>query len=183
MSLVLGLDASYGGFGLAAMDPITGHADLVTLKFKPEKFGEGIERLMAIEGALAAHFKAWQEAGEITHVCLEGYASNAKFRREQAGELGAIVKRTLLGMFGEPVGFPTLVAPTLLKKFVCGRGDAPKDSIKKDVLRKWGRDIDDNNAADAYGLARLAKALLCGTELAYEQQVLDKLTMHTERFV
>lgn len=181
MSLMVGIDASYTGFGLVALQPVSGLADIVTLKFDPAKFGSGIDRLIAIEQALAVHLTAWHEADPIEHVCLEGYAMASKFGREKAGELGAIVKRTLHEVLPDPVGYPTIVAPFSLKKFITGKASASKNVIIKDVLRKWGRDLDDDNAADAYGLAQIAKALTFGAELAYEKTVLDNLTRFTER--
>lgn len=181
MSLVVGIDASYSGFGIVALQPVTGLADIVTLQFEPKKFGSGIDRLIAIEQALAVHLAAWNDADTIEHVCLEGYAMASKFGREKAGELGAIVKRTLHEVLADPVCYPTIVAPFSLKKFITGKASVGKSVIIKDVLRKWGRDLDDDNAADAYGLAQIAKALIHGTELAYEQTVLDNLAMYTER--
>lgn len=48
-----------------------------------------------------------------------------------------------------------VVAPTSLKKFVC-TGKAKKELMLKEVYKKWGFDTDNDNIADAYGLARMS---------------------------
>lgn len=112
---------------------------------------------------------------------MEGYARGRLNWREEAGELGAVVKLALRAQLPPPVCYPTIVPPTSLKKFITGTGGASKDVILKEVLRKWGRDLGDHNAADAYGLAELAKAVMEGTELKYERDVIAKLAVHTEQ--
>lgn len=49
-----------------------------------------------------------------------------------------------------------IVAPTQLKKFVSGKGNSKKSLMIKEVYKKWGYDTEDDNLADAYGLARMA---------------------------
>lgn len=57
-----------------------------------------------------------------------------------------------------------LVSPTSLKKFIVGRGASPKAPIGKDIVirelyARFGHSVDDNNAADAVGLAYIGAAL------------------------
>lgn len=56
------------------------------------------------------------------------------------------------------------VAPTALKKYCTGSGKMPKglkkETMIREVFRKWEAIIDDNNEADAYGLCRIGQALL-----------------------
>ncbi len=57
-----------------------------------------------------------------------------------------------------------LVSPTSLKKFICGRGASPKEPIGKEIVirdlyARFGHSVDDNNAADAVGLAYIGAAL------------------------
>ena len=49
-----------------------------------------------------------------------------------------------------------LIAPQTLKKFVTGNGRSTKDIIIKEIYKKWNVDINNNNLADAYALARMA---------------------------
>ena len=52
------------------------------------------------------------------------------------------------------------VAPTSLKKFVTGKGNAKKDLMLLSVYKRWGFDTTNDNKADAYGLAQFGRALL-----------------------
>jgi len=53
-----------------------------------------------------------------------------------------------------------LTEPTTLKKFVCGKGNAKKDIIIKEILKRWKEDFDSNDLADAYALARYAEEVM-----------------------
>jgi Holliday junction resolvasome RuvABC endonuclease subunit len=54
-----------------------------------------------------------------------------------------------------------LVAPTRLKKFVCGSGQAAKSMILREVYRRFGQVAANDNEADAIGLNYLGQAV-CG---------------------
>ena len=51
------------------------------------------------------------------------------------------------------------VAPTALKKFVTGKGNAPKDAMMMHAFKRWGFTAATNHQADAFGLAMIAAAL------------------------
>jgi len=53
-----------------------------------------------------------------------------------------------------------MVAPTTLKKFITGKGIGPKDVMMLDIYKKYHVSFTDNNLADAFGLAKVAEALL-----------------------
>lgn len=171
----VGIDQSYSGFGITFIKPDGTHETIVK-GFDPKKYGPGASRLTAIsiwlDGMLEA--KGWP----IEHACVEGYANGAKFGREKAGELGAVVKMALydIGVY------PTIVRPTALKKFVLGKGVGGKNEMLLGCYKRWGIDFTDDNAADSYGLARLAQAIHTSkTEFLYERQVIAALTPFTER--
>ena len=174
----VGCDQSYSGFGLTFLNADGTHETIVK-KFDPKKCGPGVTRLEAINEWLAEELCAHDSNEPIAHVCMEGYANGASFGREKAGELGAVVKLALYETLGI---FPTIVAPTSLKKYITGSGGAKKNEILLGCYKRWGVDFKDDNAADSYGLARLAEALHTGkTEFAYEREVIAKLTPFTER--
>ena len=50
------------------------------------------------------------------------------------------------------------IPPTKLKKFITGKGQCKKNLILKEVYKKWNVDIDDDNIADSYVLARMAES-------------------------
>ena len=189
----VGIDQSYGGFGVCILAPdgqfIRHHA-----KFDPEHFGQGVDRLNSI----GEWFRRilYNTPQQIVHVCMEGYAPGAKFNREILGELGAVVKISLRlhPRLWDPACYPTIVAPTQVKKFACNNGNAKKEDIKLGVYKQWGAEFGTNDEADSYVLARIA-AGICSTQgdgtsalawghgelTGYQRDILKKLKHHTER--
>ena len=70
--------------------------------------------------------------------------------------LGTVVRMTL---FELKLPF-MLIAPTQLKKYVTGKGNAQKDMMLMQIFKKYNIEAKDDNQADACGLAFLAEALL-----------------------
>jgi Holliday junction resolvasome RuvABC endonuclease subunit len=52
---------------------------------------------------------------------------------------------------------PIIVPPTVLKKYVTGKGNASKAQMMEGVAKKWGPQFDNDNLADAYALAQYCK--------------------------
>lgn len=177
--LVVGIDQSYTGFAICALERDGRHCTTV------DSFsGKGVDRLSAIGIWLKAFLGS--RAADVQHICMEDYARGRLQWREEAGELGAVVKLALRTMPGLefPRCYPTIVAPTSLKKFVTGNGGAKKSDVKLHVYKRWGAEFSDDNKADSYGLARIAAALQWpeGQELTKVQNdVLAKLRPYTER--
>lgn len=172
----MGIDPSLTGFAVAYWQPDRQYTSRYTSKHK------GVDRLKDIAAWL------YDETEVITgldvgHVCLEGYANGAKYGREAMGELGAAVKMTLTTMFPDPVCYPTIVAPTRLKKFVTDSGSSKKERMLMEVLKKWRFEAPTNDEADAYALARMAACAMGieRTKYKYEAEVIAALDLHTER--
>jgi crossover junction endodeoxyribonuclease RuvC len=68
----------------------------------------------------------------------------------QLGELAGMTKEKL---FIQNIPF-RIVPPTVLKKFITGKGNATKDIVMLKIYKKYGIEFEDNNLADAYALAR-----------------------------
>lgn len=65
-----------------------------------------------------------------------------------AGELGGMIK-----MFCFDRGIKLyIVSPSILKKFICGKGNAKKEQMLLQLYKKTGREFSNNNIADAYAL-------------------------------
>lgn len=176
--MYVGIDQSYSGFGITFLYA-DGNYETHVKKFDPEK-SAGVARLELIGSWLGGEIREHESDGIIEHVCMEGYAAGSKFGREKAGELGAVVKLELY-MSASRI-FPTIVSPGGLKKFILGKGVGGKNEILLGCYKRWAVDFKNDNAADAYGLARLAEAIHTGkTEFAYEREVIAKLTPFTER--
>ena len=153
-STTVGIDQSYSGLAMTLLRGDDTH-DTLLGKFSSDKYGTGVNRLLVIDDWLITNLYGWADAGEkITHVCMEGYSASSKFGREKAGELGATVKRAVYEVFSDDVKaltcYPTIVAPTALKKFVTGSGAAGKKNLMLlATYRKWGVEFDDDNKADS----------------------------------
>ena len=175
----VGIDQSYSGFGITFLKADSTHETIVK-KFDPEK-SAGVTRLEDIADWLAQEIHEHDMDVPIRHVCMEGYASGTTFGREKAGELGAVVKMALYECEGGRI-YPTIVPPMSLKKFILGVGKGGKNEILLGCYKRWSVDFRDDNAADSYGLARLAEAIHTGkTEFAYEREVIAKLHPFTEK--
>lgn len=147
MTIVVGIDPSYTGFALVALDGET-IVDRVVIVTKPDPCRP--RRLNTIRSKCLTFLDGTQPS----LVAIEGYAHGAKFGREMAGGLGEFIRHALWSNGYDYVD----VQPHTLKKYVTGKGSGKKEMMLREVYRRWNFDAVDNNDADAYGLARLAQA-------------------------
>ena len=95
---------------------------------------------------------------EPTHIGLEGYAMGAKGRVFDIAELGGIMKLLFLSE-----GFPiVLIPPMSLKVYACGKGNAKKEFVMKEIKARWGRSFVSSDKADAFALQQYALDYLTG---------------------
>lgn len=88
-------------------------------------------------------------------IVIEGYGFANKHSLVTLVEIGTILRYYLY-----QEGLLWLeVTPNSLKKFVTGKGSGKKEVIIKEVYRRFGFDTDNNDIADAVGLAYLGAAL------------------------
>jgi hypothetical protein len=145
---VAGIDQSYTGFGFS----IDGESK--KRSFPASRYDSGTHRLAAIEDWFTGWLKIQKNAG-LDLVVREGYANNAKFGREMAGELGAVVNLSTLYVIGHP---PLIVPPNSLKKFVIGKAISGKNVMIAHVYKQWGVMFSDDNQADAFALEKFGYA-------------------------
>ena len=90
-------------------------------------------------------------------VVMEGlsFGSNQASAQERAG-LAYLVRDLLWGR-QQPF---VLCPPSTLKKFACGKGNAEKNLVLREVYRRFGADVDNDNEADAVALCYLGRALI-----------------------
>lgn len=145
--MFVGMDPSYNGFAIVVLDK---DANIIEQKLFGSNSDKEIEdRLLELE----QEFKFVPNIICLHSVCIEGpsYSSNGAFIL-QMGALHFMI-RLLLKKRGVDY---KIIAPGTLKKFVTGDGRAKKDLMLLKVYKKWGVEFNDDNLADAYGLARLA---------------------------
>jgi len=90
--------------------------------------------------------------GELL-AAVEGPALGATSRADDLGQVRGVILLTLYRH-----GIPSLiVAPTSLKKFATGHGQAKKDKMIQTAVAELKRELNDDEA-DAYWLSRIAQA-------------------------
>jgi Holliday junction resolvasome RuvABC endonuclease subunit len=166
-----GIDASYSGFGVTLIDHESSHVTYVA-KFN----GTGVERLRNAQKFLTDLFICENEdLYEFQDIAIEGYAFGSQMSN-MLGELGGIVRLFIYEKFGIK---PLLVPPTSLKKYVTGKGTGvQKNQMLLYVYKKWDVEFKDDNAADAYSLAKLVSGQ---GSLAYEKEIYSKLNDEKHR--
>lgn len=107
----------------------------------------------------------WHYAREVSElidaycvdlVIIEGYSYAGKFNNAFQYELGSCLRYQMHLDENAYVEVP----PTSLKKFVCGKGNAKKDLMLLGVYKMWDFDTENDNEADAYGLAQFGRAII-----------------------
>ncbi len=171
MSLIKRKVKTFIGFDLS----LTGTAIVVLNKNKEILFSttlknklRGMERLDFIRREVSDVVDKFPNS----KYCIENYAMGIRAGQSfSIGELGGVIKLLLHDFQIKPI----LIAPTQLKKFIIGKGVGDKNIVMLAVYKKWGFEAPDDNQADAYGLARLAKELYStGTDLTKPQlEVID----------
>jgi|GEM_PF-1602318 len=162
----VGIDQSYTGFAITILN------DKGLYKtFVYKSSGQGVERLVDICYFLGE--EVFEAVLNVKDAAMEGYAYNSTMAH-MAGELGATVKLEMRSWFYDSEAkYPLIIAPAVLKKFITGKGTGvQKNQILLHTFKKWGVEFTDDNAADSYGLARIAAGI---ADLTYEKDILKKL--------
>lgn len=125
-----------------------------------------------------------EQLPSVGHVCMEGYGYGTSMAHA-LGEGGAAIKLALLGAFSPPVNFASIPAPSQVKKFATGSGNAGKGEVMLAVYKRWGVEFKNDNLADAYVLAQIARHLMTGLppETSFQRDVLATMRKKGQLFV
>jgi len=170
----IGIDQSLTGFAMSAVNIARPECHETWVYSSPYR---GVQRLNDIAEWLAAKFDYLEgNNNDIYDVAMEGTVVNSP-SATVLGELAGTVKLALFTIFDKDhpnqlLRTPLQVPPMTLKKYVTGKGTAKKDEILLQVYKRYGVELSDNNAADAYGLARIAAECVID---AVEKDVIKKL--------
>lgn len=93
---------------------------------------------------------------QIETVCIENYAFARPNQAHQVGELGGVVRTSL---FDAGIEFVE-VAPSSVKKYATGKGNASKNAMLVAAGKRLGYDGDSNDEADAMWLHALVRDAL-----------------------
>ena len=146
----LGLDQSLNATGVCRIreDGTTDSAAVVAPKGRVDG-----ERLVLVKRAVEALLFG------VTHAAIEGYSYGSTGKVFELGEIGGVLKVLLLEREIPYV----VVPPALVKKFATGNAAAPKERMLEAAAER-GFSTDDDNQADAFFLAHIARAYVLGTD-------------------
>ena len=151
---IVGIDPSLSGTGVCRIrpedaEPIT--FDLIDSKPIPNAgYIDTLVRMRNIAGRVIRAARVGMEEGDVLVVIMEGpiFGQSTGQYHTRAG-LWWILYHLL-----EKLGAFVIIEPTRLKRYVTGKGNAPKDVVFSTVVRNFPHlGIMDNNIADAIGLA------------------------------
>jgi crossover junction endodeoxyribonuclease RuvC len=149
--IVLGLDLSLVGTGYVLLeDGKIKEQKLIKSKPSGKEPIKELERLMKIRGQITLP--------KTDLAVIEGLAFMARnsVSLVQLSALNYMVREYL---YINKIPF-LIVAPSTLKKFVTGRGNAKKDEMLLETYKRFGESFNNDNLCDAFGLAHCGSAVL-----------------------
>jgi len=173
----VGLDMSLTstGFFKKQGDIVT----METIKTTPKTCPNDLARIRYIVDSVMSRIPK-----DVKMVCIEDFFTPANPFQIGAATglamLGAVMRLALY-----EAGMPMfIVAPSQIKKFVTGKGTGQKSIVVRDVFKKWGYDVKDDNQADACVLAYIAEALCVPDPQRpkYQQEVIKAILADRPRY-
>jgi len=149
---VIGIDQSLRATGLCINNVTEGRLTGLVLE---EKKLVGAARLSSLRRRIMDTVRAYMPI----LIAVEGYSYDSTNRLAALGELGGIIRVEL-----QDLQIPLIVvSPLTLKQFVTGSGAASKKKVIKFVKERYGYETDNDNIADAVGLAKFAEIYITRT--------------------
>ena len=154
--MFLGIDPSLTGTGIILLDKDGRIIEerLIKSKSRGKEVIPELERMLDIIDDI---FNCAMFFSDIDIVCIEGLAFMAR-NTSALVQLGYLNYKIREKLYNRDIKF-YIIAPTSLKKYACGKGNAKKDLVLLDVYKRWNVSFDDDNLADAFVLAKIASAL------------------------
>jgi Holliday junction resolvasome RuvABC endonuclease subunit len=163
--VAIGIDQSLTGFAMSIVDVESPKHHRTYVYKSPYK---GVLRLKDIQ-LFMQNVISTCSVYTVVDVAMEGTVL-ASHSALVLGELSATVKLQLLENKRAPLQIP----PMTLKKYASGKGTSKKQEMLMQIYKRWGVEFNDDNAADAYALARLAGGIhIDAIEAAIIEQVKD----------
>jgi Holliday junction resolvasome RuvABC endonuclease subunit len=168
----IGIDQSLTGFAVTFLS-VNHPEQFITYVYKSPY--NGIQRLSDISQWLKSKVDSFQQH-YIVDVAMEGTVL-ASHSALVLGELSATVKLFLWYYFKdydhqEWLRTPLQIPPMTLKKYASGKGTSKKQEMLLQIYKRYGIEFNDDNAADSYGLARMAGKLTIDT---VEQSIIEQI--------
>jgi crossover junction endodeoxyribonuclease RuvC len=154
IALIIGLDLSLTSTGISVYNVEDDDITTFTVKTRPTSI-----MLARYETILSAIRDTDHFVTPRTRYFIEGY-SIGSFAKSTAMtnliELGGIVRFQLYKGGREYVDVP----PTVLKKFVTGKGNGKKEDMKLGLYKKYRREFPNSDEADAFALMLMGMGYL-----------------------
>ena len=149
MNTALGIDPSYTGTGLVLLELDTGEV-IKQILIKTQASQSIIDRVRLI----ISKINNFLPYAALDIIVIEGFSYGSPQHAHQMGYLGFRIREALGGYkIIEP-------SPNQVKKFATGKGNAEKDTIIKEVYKRWNFDTNNNNISDAFVMAQIGRAYL-----------------------
>jgi len=152
--MFLGLDLSLTNSGVCLVDAAGKILQIGSVHTEPagDLISQRFSRYWTIVEEISKFFS--NPKFQISLAAIEHYSYASRGKTIQLVELGTLVRDSLL------VKFPVIeVAPVQLKKFLLGtgKGKSLKNVMCREVYKKYGVNIDDDNQVDAFVLTQVAR--------------------------
>jgi len=168
--IIIGIDPSLTSTGICAMrDGVILSCEAVISKFT------GVKRLSDFKEQLipkCCYVTDIEDIDEKTVVFIEGYSFGSIGRKEFIAELGGTIRLMLYEQEIEFIDVP----PTVLKKYITGKGNADKVAMAIAVQKQYGIDFPTTDQTDAFALCQVGQAyngLIPNLSKAREEVIAD----------
>lgn len=160
MTAVMGCDPSLAGFAFSvAAEGLHGalHIHEHIIKTKPS--GDDVRARCERYRSIVQPTVAAVHAHVVSLVVIEGYSfgsagGKVSGHAHDRAELGGVLRNQLVDYCRV-----VEVAPTTLKKFATGKGNADKAEVVSALSRRYGRTFKSDDAADAFALMQIGLCL------------------------
>lgn len=111
------------------------------------------------------------------HCYLEGYSFGSKGQAViNIAEYGSLLRKMLIKQANidanpEPIEIP----PTVVKKFVTGKGNADKTAVALGLFKRYGVEFPTSDECDAYAVARIGACIAgwCEPQTDFQREAID----------
>jgi len=148
--IVIGIDPSLTSTGICVMSE---HGNILSTKAITSYF-TGVRRLKDFKEQIIDMCQYVAGLKEKTSVFIEGYSFGSIGRKEFIAELGGTIRLTLHEQELEFIDVP----PTVLKKYITGKGNADKVAVGVAVMKQYGEGFDTTDQTDAFVLCQIGLA-------------------------
>lgn len=161
--VAIGIDQSLTGFALSAVS-VNDPSKHTTWVYKSSR--NGVARLADIQWWMESTFDTLDTSGNrVVEIAMEGTVVQSH-AASILGELAGMVKLSCWTYFDgnmnsvipypDHLRVPLQIPPMTVKKYAAGKGNAKKQEMLMQIYKRWGIEFNDDNAADAYALGRMA---------------------------